>query len=281
MIRIVTDSTCDLPAELVERYGIRVVPMSINFGDDSYSDGETIGVDEFYTRLQSGDFPKTSYPPLGRFVQVLDAEMAAGNEVLIITLAKALSGCYDSVSMLLEEYPADRVAVFDSKAATLAQGAVVLAAARMVEAGASYQQVKEAMPGIIARKAGYGAINNLTYLARGGRIGGATAALATALNIKPIINICDDGSLEAGQKVRGMAKAINWVVERLKQEGTDFSSTTIFIGYILQQDAAGQMAERMRAELTLGEVMICPIGPTVGTHLGPGAVGVFYLKPEN
>lgn len=280
MIRIITDSTCDLPREYVERYGIRVLPMGITFGEESYADGVDITVEEFYTRLQGGEFPKTSYPALGCFVQALDEEMAAGNEVLIITIAKALSGCYDSVSVLLEDYPADRVAVFDSKAATLTQGAVVLEAARLVDSGADFAAVQAAMPGIIERAHGYGAINNLVYLARGGRIGGATAALATALNIKPVINICDDGSLEVCHKVRGMAKAISWISSRVQQDGIDFSSTTLFIGYILQKESAETLLEQLKKEMTLGEVLICPIGPTVGTHLGPGAVGLFYLKPE-
>lgn len=280
MIRIITDSTCDLPVEIIERYGIRVMPMSITFGEESYADGETISLDDFYTRLQAGEFPKTSYPPLGRFVQALDEEMAAGNDVLIITLARALSGCYDSVSVLLDEYPDDRVAVFDSQAATMAQGAVVLEAARMVEAGVGYDEVKAAMPHIIERSAGYGAINNLTYLARGGRISGTAAALATALNIKPVINICEDGSLEVCQKVRGMSKALGWLANRIRQDGTDFSSTTLFVGYVLQREAAEQLVEQLQKEMTLGEVIICPIGPTVGTHLGPGVVAMFYLRPE-
>ncbi len=280
MIRIITDSACDLPREYVERYGIRVLPMGITFGEESYADGVDITVEEFYTRLQGGEFPKTSYPALGCFVQALDEEMAAGNEVLIITIAKALSGCYDSVSVLLEDYPADRVAVFEAKAATLTQGAIVLEAARLVDSGADFAAVQAAMPGIIERAHGYGAINNLVYLARGGRIGGATAALATALNIKPIINICDDGSLEVCHKVRGMAKAISWISSRVRQDGIDFSSTTLFIGYILQKESAETLLEQLKKEMTLGEVLICPIGLTVGTHLGPGAVGLFYLKPE-
>lgn len=280
MIKIITDSACDLPVELVERYGIRVVPMSITFGENTYDDGVNIGVDEFYARLQGGEFPKTSYPAPGLYVQALEEELAAGNDVIVIVLASALSGCYNSVRMLAGEYPAEKVAVFDSQAATLTQGAIVLEVARLIESGADYQQVKAAMPGIIARKAGYGAINNLTYLARGGRIGNATAAIATALNIKPIISICPDGSLDSGQKVRGMAKAMHWIVERLKEDGTDFCGTTMIIGYILQKDVAEQLLEKLRQEVELGEVLMLPIGPTVGTHLGPGAVGLFYVAPE-
>lgn len=280
MIRIITDSTCDLPAEIIERYGIRVMPMSITFGEESYADGETISLDKFYTRLQAGEFPKTSYPPLGRFVQALDEEMAAGNEVLIITLARTLSGCYDSVKMLLEEYPAERVAVVDSQAATMTQGAVVLEAARLVEGGIGYAELKNAMPAIVQRAMGYGVINNLTYLARGGRISGTAAALATALNIKPVINICEDGSLEVCQKVRGMSKGLSWIANRIRQDSTDFSSTTLFVGYVLQREAAEQLVDRLRKEMTLGEVIIAPIGPTVGTHLGPGVVGLFYVAPQ-
>lgn len=281
MIRIITDTACDLPQELVDKYGIVLLPMNIAFGEETYADREDIGTDEFFARLAEGqEFPQTSYPSLGRVQMAVDAELAAGNQVIIITIARPLSGFYDSVRILLADYPEDKVAVFDSKSATLGEGAIVLAAARLVADGATYDEVKQALPGLIERSCGYGAINDLVYLARGGRISGTAATVARALNIKPVINICPDGSLEVAQKVRGMHKALQWITDRVKQDGVDFSSTTLFVSYILQQDSAEKLLDELRAELDLGEVILCPIGPTVGVHLGPGCVALFYLKPE-
>lgn len=281
MIRIITDTACDLPQELVDKYGIVLLPMNIAFGEETYADREDIGTDEFFARLAEGqEFPQTSYPSLGRVQMAVDAELAAGNQVIIITIARPLSGFYDSVRILLADYPEDKVAVFDSKSATLGEGAIVLAAARLVADGATYDEVKQALPGLIERSCGYGAINDLVYLARGGRISGTAATVARALNIKPVINICPDGSLEVAQKVRGMHKALQWITDRVKQDGVDFSATTLFVSYILQQDSAEKLLDELRAELDLGEVILCPIGPTVGVHLGPGCVALFYLKPE-
>lgn len=280
MIKIIADSACDLPAELVAEYGILIMPMHICFGEDTYNDQEEISTAQFYERLVSGrEFPTTSYPAIGRFQQAVDAELAAGNQVLVITIARPLSGCYDAVKVLLADYPLDQVAVFDSQSATLGEGAIVLAAARLIADGCSWPELLAKMPQLIARSRGFGAINNLTYLAKGGRISGAAATVATALRIKPVINICPDGSLEVAQKLHGMAKAINWLTARLQQDGQDFRRTTLFVSYIIQEESAAKLLEQLRSQMQLGEVIFSQIGPTVGTHLGPGCVALFYLTP--
>ena len=281
MIRIIADSACDLPAELVEQYGILIMPMHISFGEETYDDQTEISTAAFYERLVGGrEFPTTSYPAIGRCQSVVDKELAAGNQVLIITIAQPLSGCYDSLRLLFADYPSDKVAVFNSQSATLGEGAIVLAAARLAAEGCDFEQLKAALPGLIARSQGYGAINNLTYLAKGGRISATAATVATALNIKPIINVCQDGSLEVAQKVRGMAKALAWLAARVQQDGLDFRSTTLFVSYIMQEESAHRLLEQLQQEMQLGEVIFSQIGPTVGTHLGPGCVALFYLKPE-
>ena len=280
MIKIITDTACDLPAELAAQYGVRQLPMNIVFGAETFADQETITTGEFYDRLvSSGEFPTTSYPSLGLYQMAIDEELVAGNQVVVITIASALSGCYASVKVLLDDYPKDKVALFDSKSATLGQGAIVLAAARMVADGATFEELQQALPGLIERSRGYGAINNLEYLAKGGRISGTAATLAKALNIKPIINVCDDGSLEVAQKVRGMGKALAWLKNRVQEDGTDFRNTTLFVSYILQQDSAEKLLAELHQEMQLGEVILCPVGPTVGVHLGPGGVALFYLRP--
>ncbi len=280
MLRIITDTACDLPAELADRYGVIRLPMNIVFGAETFADQQTITTEQFYERLTtSGEFPTTSYPSLGLLELALQKELAAGNEVLVITISGALSGFYDSARVMLADYPREKTAVYDSKSATLGEGAVVLAAARLAAAGQSLAEVERALPDIIERSRGYGAINDLVYLAKGGRISGATAQVARALNIKPVINICPDGSLEVAAKVHGMNKALAWLKQRIEADGRDFSGVTLFVSYILQKDSAEKLLEELKAELTLGEVILCPIGPTVGVHLGPGCVALFYLLP--
>lgn len=282
MIKIIADSACDLPAELVEQYGILIMPMHISFGEATYDDQVELSTEDFYQRLTTGrEFPTTSYPAIGRYQDAVDAELAAGNQVLIITIASPLSGCYDSLRLLFADYSPERVAVVDSQSATLGEGAIVLAAARLAADGCSFAELLAAMPGLVARSQGYGAINNLTYLAKGGRISGTAATVATALNIKPVINICPDGSLEVAQKVRGMAKALSWLAARVKRDGLDFRQTTLFVSYIVQEESARRLLEQLRQEMELGEVIFSQIGPTVGTHLGPGCVALFYLLPDS
>ncbi len=281
MIRIIVDSACDLPVELVAQYDILIMPMQISFGADAYKDQVEISTADFYERLREGkEFPTTAYPALAGYEQAVNAELAAGNQVLIFTIARALSGCYDALQALMVDWPQDRVAVFDSQSATLGEGAIVLEAARRAAAGHSFEQLLAEVPGIIERSRGYGVINNLVYLAKGGRISGAAATVATALNIKPIINVCADGSLEVAQKVRGMAKGLGWLAGNIAKDSRDFSQGTLFVSYIVHRDSAEKLLEQLRRELVLGEVIFSEIGPTVGTHLGPGCVALFYLIPE-
>lgn len=280
MIKIITDSACDLPENLVRQYGIRLLPMNITFGEETFADREEITTEQFYERLVAGgEFPQSAYPSPGRLKAALDEELAAGNDILIFTIARPLSGFYGAAQMLLPDYPQERVAVFDSRSTTLGQSAIILAAARMIEEGRSYAEVKAAIPGLIERSRGYGAINNLVYLAKGGRISNAEATVARALNIKPIVSICPDGSLEIAGKVRGMNKALSWLAARIREDGEDFSGVTLFVSYILQKESAEKLLAELQATMRLGEVILCPIGPTVGVHLGPGCVALFYLKP--
>ena len=281
MIRIITDSACDLPQAMLEQYQIKVLPMNITFGEETFHDQTELSTAAFYQRLtKAGEpHPRTAYPTLGLLKLALEEEIAAGNEIILITLANALSGYYHAAQVLLQDYPEANIALFDSKSATLGQGVIVLAAARLVEAGKSYAEVVAAMPELIVQSRGYGVINNLDYLKRGGRISSATAFVAGALNIKPVININEDGSLTMVQKVRGMQKGLQWLRQRLKEDGQDFTKAPFFIGYIIQKDTAEQFLTMLQQEFQLDEVHICEIGPTVGTHLGPGCVALFYLKP--
>lgn len=281
MIKIIADSACDLPAELVAAYNILIMPMQVSFGEDTYKDQVELSTGAFYERLVAGgEFPTTAYPVLADYLAAVEAELAADNQVLIFTIARPLSGCYDALCALLADKPRDRVAVFDSQSATLGEGAIVLEAARRAAAGHSFGRLVAELPAIISRSRGYGVINNLVYLAKGGRINSAVATVATALNIKPVINICPDGSLEVAQKVRGMAKGLSWLAANIKKDGVDFRDSTLFVSYIVHEESARRLLEQLRRELELGEVIFSQIGPTVGTHLGPGCVALFYLLPE-
>ncbi len=281
MIKLITDSSCDLPDDLVRQYDIRVLPMNITFDEETFLDQVELSTEAFYRRLADPKAtPRTAYPTLGWLHRALEEELAAGNQVVIITIADALSGFYKASQVLLQEFAGKDIALFDSKSATMGQGVVVLAAARLIQAGKSFEEVVAAVPGIVERSRGYGVVNNLDYLRRGGRINGATAIVGTALNIKPVIVVQPDGSLAMESKVRGIQKGINLMVEKVKQDGLDFRDVTLFVGYIVQKENAEAMLAKMRQDMQLGEVILHEIGPTVGTHLGPGCIALFYLHPQ-
>src|SRR5690606_39247864 len=207
MIKIVTDSACDLPQALVDEYGITVVPLTIRFGDEELVDREQLSVAEFWARsAQSSTLPETAAPAPGQFSQPyrdLAAEGADG--IVVINLSGAMSATTQSAELAARSYSAEDgavpVRIVDSRNCTLGQGTMVLAAAQAAAAGSSLDEVADRATGMAARTRVFGALDTLENLKKGGRIGGAKAFLATALAIKPIIQVVD-GKVEQYGKQR-------------------------------------------------------------------------------
>lgn len=282
MIKIITDSSADVPDSFAKKYNISVMPMVLTFGEESFFDRVNISNGQFYERLtHSEEFPQTAYPPLGLYKDALDKAVAAGEEIIVITISSALSGCFQAVNLLAAEYDYDKITVVDAKSTTATQGAVVLEVARLVEQGLGYEDVLAKIPSIVDRAEGYGAVSNLEYLAKGGRMNTATAKIATALNVKPIIEIVHDGTLDCCHKTRGMVKVQRYMLDRVAGDGTDYSKSTIFVGHINDPEAAEKWAAALTEKFGVGEIIIHEISATVGAHLGPGCIGFFYLRPEN
>lgn len=273
MIQIVTDSTCDLPPEVVARYRIKIIPLQVIFGNETLRDGVDIAYEEFFRRLRlANTLPTTSQPPVGVFKAAFEECLQAGYEVLGIFISSRLSGTFATAEAAKELLPGEPITLVDSLSTSLGMGLQVIAAARAIEAGASREEAAALMMRLREKIRVYFTLDTLEYLHRGGRIGGAQAFLGTLLNVKPVL-ILRDGRVEAYERVRTKRKALERMMEAVLSEVGPEPS---FVG-ILHGEAEAEaraLAEQVHARTRCRELMTSRITPVLATHTGPGVVGI-------
>ncbi len=281
-IRIVTDSTADLTFDLVERYGITVVPLEVLVEGKAYKDKIDISNDEYYDILRSAkNLPTTSQPSPAVFAEVYRALAAEGAEHIIsIHISSDLSGTYQS-SVLAASLVADTVRVhnFDSRTATMGLGLIVLSVCRMVEAGKSLEEVLEFTQQIIQKSDLYFLLDSLDNLHKGGRIGKASHLVGSLLNIKPVLNL-HDGVISAYEKVRGNKdnKALERLIAILAEKIDPNKKLYCAVGYCDNKKVADYMVEKLRSQVQCDEFIYMQIGSVVATHIGMGAVGLAFYQ---
>lgn len=273
-IRIVTDSSCDLPEAVAAEHGVRVVPLSIRFGDEEFIDREELSTAEFWARCSRQDtLPETAAPAPGQFEQTyreLIAEGATG--LVVITLSGALSATLQSAQLAARSVADDiPVHVVDSRSVSLGVGTIVLACARLAAEGGTLDEVEALAIDRAARTRVFGALDTLENLKKGGRIGNAKAFLATALAIKPIIEVVD-GEVEEGGKQRTRSKALKFLVDKVTEYEGRISDLAVLHADCSDVD---QFVEMLRPHYD-GEIVVGEIGPVIGTHAGRGTIGVAF-----
>ncbi|HHW14206.1 MAG TPA: DegV family protein [Firmicutes bacterium] len=279
-VRLVTDSTADLPESLVRKYGITVVPLYVHFGEEALRDGVDIWASEFYYRLEnSGLLPHTSQPSPGDFLEVYHPLVEEGAEVLSIHLSRALSGTCQSAEMAAGMIGRPVVTVVDSGLASLGVGMVVLEAARRIEAGAGREEAAAAARRASERLRVYFVVETLEYLQKNGRIGRASGFLGSLLNVRPLLTL-QDGVVTPVEKVRGKGKAVNRIFELLHERLGD-KPARFAVVHGDRPDEALSLADRVKREFNCVEPPIAGyVGPVIGCHVGPGLVGVVALPDE-
>ena len=273
-IRIVTDSSCDLPQEVVDAHGVRVVPLSIRFGDEELIDREQLSTAEFWARCAtSSTLPETAAPAPGQFERAyrdLHADGATG--IVVVALSGALSATMQSAELAARSV-ADLVPVrvVDSRSVTLGVGTIVLACAERAAGGASLDEVEALARDLAERTRVIGALDTLENLKKGGRIGGARALLGTALAIKPIIAVVD-GKVEEAGKQRTRSKALKYLVDQVTEYEDRIESLAVLHADCTDVDDFVAMLRPHHA----GEIVVGEIGPVIGTHAGRGTIGVAF-----
>jgi hypothetical protein len=275
-IRIVTDSTCDLPAELAAFYDIEVVPLKVSFGEDTYLDGVDLDNQAFYRKLkESTQLPRTSQPSPGDLLTRYHEMFDRGDcqQILSIHVSSKLSGTYNSAVTAAREFGRD-VIVFDSSSVSLGMGLLTIAASEMARNGDSINKITERLEALKKEQGLFFTLGSLDYLIKGGRVGKARGFVGKLLGLRPILTL-RDGEIHPVAKVRGEENIIDKIISLLPPDGHGIRWAVAHAECPAQGAA---MSKILRERYNSDEILAGEIGPTVGTHAGPGTWGVFYMK---
>ena len=277
-IAVVTDSTADIPASLIEQLGITIVPSFVRFGDKEYRDGVDITTEDFYARLarDKSVFPTTSQPSPGDFKSAYDELLKDNDEIVSIHISSAVSGTYASaIAGGLQADPSgERIRHIDSRTASMATGFIALTVRQIIEDGGSADDAVAAANAMVPRVQFAGTPDTLEYLKRGGRLKGAQALVAGVLQIRPVLSIID-GEVAVLAKPRSHRRAMSKLISTVVEDHAPLTNLAV-----LHTDQSSQLeAEELLADLQSsvkpgGRSLIANVGPAVGSHLGTGTVAL-------
>ena len=274
MIKVVTDSTADIPQELLDRYDIRTVPINIQFGTETYQEGIDIDRPTFFRKLDEyPTIPTSSQPSPGQFIEVFRPLAEDGHSIISIHVTSKHSGTYQSALLAKSMLPEADIEVFDSLSISIGTGYQVLAAARAAEEGKNMGEIIEMLEGIRSRMSLYLTPATLKYLQKSGRVGKLAGALGSLLNVKPIIKV-EDGVLEAFQNVRTRSKALERIVELTAEAVGTTEPVKIGIPHAEVPDEAEELRKRLESIFNVDEMQVVPLACSLTVHGGPGIIGI-------
>lgn len=281
---IVTESTADLTQELTERFDIIVIPMRFALGDKdflNYPDNRELSFENFYEMLHAGTISTTTGINVSQFEEAFVPILERGEDILYLAFSSGLSSTYGTAMIVAHQlkdlYPQREIVVIDTLAASMGEGLLVCLASLKKQSGASLSEVVDWVRSNIAKLCHWFTVDDLMHLYRGGRVNAITAHVGTALGIKPILHVDDEGHLIAVSKVRGRKQSIEALADKMEELGTDISNQIIFISHADAAAAADMLADIVKRRFSPKEIQIAPIGPVIGSHTGPGAVTLFFM----
>ena len=278
-IALVTDSTASLPPELAEQLNIHVIPAQVIFAGQTYRDGIDLTSAEFYEKLRAApELPTTSQPSAGDFAKLYRSLSEEADAIISIHVSEHLSGTLASANTAKSTLDGVRIEIIDSRSVSLGLGLIVMAAARAISAGKSVEEIVMLVKDIIPKMNIVFVPETLKYLAKGGRIGGASALLGTVLQIKPVLCI-EDGRIEVQEKVRSVKRARLRLIEIMQERMESAKEIHAAILHADCQADAEIMREMVAKRLDCAELYVNELGSSVGTHAGPGTMGIaFYAS---
>lgn len=272
-IAIITDSASDVSVELIKENNIRLLPFRVFYKDKEYADRVELTPDMMYERLEQ-EIPKTSLPSTELITNTLDELAEEGyTHAIFITISQALSGTFNAIRLICEDYDKLKTFVFDSMTLTMAEGAMVLEAAKLVKEGKSFNEIVETLPQYKDKIELFFTIDTLEYLQKGGRIGRVAGAVGQFLNLKPIITVADDGKYTVSAKARGSKQAIS----KLEHIAETYLEKNKYKVWVLEGHAKEKADALIEVIKKMPNVVECTyagtIGPALGINTGPGLVG--------
>ena len=285
-VRILADSGCDLPLHYLEENHVTLFPLKVLLNNQEYEDLLTIESKTIFNAIRSGQVPKTSQVSPVLFEETF-TDMALHNEEgIYIAFSSQLSGTYQTAVMMYEQvkekYPDFNLTIIDSKCASLGCGLIVREAVRLSNDDATHEEIVKRANFLSSHMEHLFTVEDLDYLAKGGRVSKASAFLGGLLNIKPLLNV-EDGKLVPIEKIRGKKKLMNRIIEVMKERGVRFEEQTVGISHADVETTALEMKQLIQTELHAKEVTITEIGGVIGSHTGPGTIAIFFLNelPSN
>jgi len=278
-VRVVTDSTADLPEEVVAELGITVVPLHIHFGEETYEDGVSITKDEFYRRLTTGPIlPKTSAPAAGTFTEAYERLATETDEIISLHISSKLSATYSSALLGKKSVGAPcNIGVVDTYSASIGLGLLAVRAAQQARAGADLDTITKDIESTLPRTKFFGAVDTLEYLHKGGRIGMATALLGSLLKVKPILGL-RDGVAHPIERVRGgRQKAFDRLCEMVAGYG---AISNLAIAHTTAKEELERLAARLSQFFPADRILKSRCGATLGTYLGPNTLCLAVIQEE-
>ncbi|NLJ24917.1 MAG: DegV family protein [Firmicutes bacterium] len=271
-IQIVTDSTADLSEEIVREHDIEVVPLSVSFGDEHYIDGVDLTADEFYRKLRGGSvLPRTAQPSPGRFAEVYRKALAAGRQVVSIHISSKLSGTYQAASLAAEMVDPANILVVDSLSVSMGVGLLALAGAKHNET------LDEAREAVMAAKESLGVfflVDTFEYMEKNGRIGKAASLVGSLLQIKPVLTFVD-GTVEVVEKVRGSRRSRRRMLE-IFRERIGENKVHVAMLHADAKEEAQELLDEIKGSVDCVEAYLGNVGPIIGSHSGPGTLGLAW-----
>ena len=297
-VAVVTDSTSDLPRDLVEKYGIHMVPQILIMGDNTWRDGVDIDPPTFYRLLKtSPHFPSTSQVSIATFQELFETLSQEADGIVAVLISNELSGTLNSALAAAASLPDDPIEIVDSRSASMQLGFIALAAARAAAAGADLKAVANVARSLADKVRVYFVVDTLEFLHRGGRIGAAARLFGSALNLKPVLEV-RDGIVTPVAKIRTRRKALDKVLDIVEEQiapwtvrsnleggrsegsqGRQAPRVHMAVLHIASPEEAAQVVEQLVARFHPVEMIASECGPVVGAHVGPGTIGVvFYTE---
>ena len=281
---IVTDATSDIPNEMANELNVKVVPMSFSLGEKNYNhypDYRELDIKTFYDKQRAGQTSLTTQINVAVYLDFFEEIIKSDKDVLYISFSSALSSTYQSSVLaakeLNEKYPDFKIITIDSKAATLGETLLVKLAAQKKSEGMNIEDLSKWVADNHLKVCHYFTVDDLNHLKRGGRMTAMTAFIGTALDIKPILHVNDEGKLIPLDKVRGRKKALKVLFNYLAELSENLEEQTVFIGHGDCIEDARNLESLIKEAYKVKEVIIHPIGPIIGSHTGPGAITLLFL----
>ncbi len=281
-----SDSTTDLPMELVQELGVQIFPMTFTLnGTDykNYPDNRELSPKEFYDRLRAGEMSTTSQINQADFTDAFVPALEQGKDILYLAFSSGLSGTFNSARLavedLREQFPDRTIEVIDTLQASMGEGLAVYYAAEMKNSGKSLREVADWFTENRLKVCAWFTVDDLMFLKRGGRVSAAAAVAGTLLGIKPVLHVDNEGKLIPMEKVRGRKSSLDALVKHFEASTYDRSQQVIFVSHGDCEEDARYVADKIAA-LGVKRICISSIGPVIGAHSGPGTVALFFLADQ-